>query len=126
MNTRKFYLNNLWRWKCNLEEISEQNKEDIINVDELYQTEWSPEFEAYMHNRLVMGAIRYGKINQNGKPKYDRTGTMHKKIDLYLHTGNKECLVDLANYAMVEYMEPTINGTYFEATDDQHHDTVIG
>lgn len=120
----KFYRNNLWRWKCGMEELSEPKPEPKIDYEALKKSEWSSEFEGYMRRRLIMGAIRYGKINGRGKPKYDRTNTMRKKVDLYVNTGNKEVLVDIANYAMIEFMEPTIDNTYFEATDDQHHDTV--
>jgi hypothetical protein len=124
INNSKDFLMNLWRWKCGLEEIDLDKPVEIINLDELKISEWSSEFEMYMRNRRVLGAIRYGKTNAKGKPKYDRVNTMRRKIDLYEQTKNKEVLVDIANYAMVEFQEPTIDGTYFQATDDQDHDKV--
>lgn len=125
MNSSKEFLMNLWRWKCGLKEVDlDKPKEPKFNLEELRKTEWSDEFEKLMRNRRILGAIRYGRTNAKGKPKYDRVNTMRRKIDLYERTKNKEALVDLANYAMVEFQEPTIEGTYFEAADDQDHDTI--
>lgn len=118
------YLDNLWKWKCGLPEKDLDHPEPKINIDDLFKSEWSDEFEQLMRNRRVLGAIRYGKTNALGKPKYDRVNTLRRKIDLYEQTKNKEVLVDIANYAMVEFQEPTIDGTYFQATDDQDHDTI--
>lgn len=123
MANRNFFLNNLWRWKCDLPEL-EEPKPKMINIEELRESEWCEEFEQLMRNRLIMGAIRYGKLNEQDKPTYERAKTMAKKVALYVETKNKEVLVDLANYAMIEYIEPTEEGTYFAATDDMNHDTI--
>jgi len=123
--TRRELLDNLWRWKCGFPELQGKKTDHIIDIADLYITEWCNDFEKMMRNRRVLGAIRYGKTNAPGKPKYDRVNTMRKKIDLYENTGNKEILVDLANYAMVEFQEPTLDiQTYFEVTDDVNHDII--
>lgn len=115
---------NLWRWKCNLPELEEPKPKPPIDVEALRKSEWCPEFEELMRNRLIMGAIRYGKLCEQGKPTYERAKTMAKKVALYVETKNKEVLVDLANYAMIEFIEPTEEGTFFSATDDMNHDTI--
>ena len=123
MPDRKHFLQNLWRWSCGLSEL-EESKPKMIDIDELRKSEWCEEFEQLMRNRLIMGAIRYGKLNEQDKPTYERAKTMAKKVALYVETKNKEVLVDLANYAMIEYIEPSEEGTYFAATDDMNHDTI--
>ena len=118
----QFYLNNLWRWKCGLPE-NEPGKP--ITFDELQQTEWSVEFEKYMRNRLIMGALRYGKINDPNKPQYDRVSSMIKRLNKFNETGNKEFLVDVANLCLLEFVECKHPNANFNSIDDGEHVTVL-
>jgi len=91
-------------------------------LEELRQTEWIPEFEQYMRNRLVMGAIRYETFKEKiADNKYDCIGYVKKKLDDYKQTGNLECLVDAANLLMIEFASPTIPNTHFTPLDDVAH-----
>lgn len=72
---------------------------------ELEASEWSPEFERLMRNRLIMGALRYGKLGAPNKTKYDRTKSMARRLSLYQQTGNMELLVDIANLCLCEFVE---------------------
>lgn len=97
----------------------------------LYLSEWSPEFwsiisgivrsdlgithefpvarfvdfETFMRNRLVQGALRYGLLNAPGKRKYDRSGSIRRRVSLFVRTGNAEHLVDIANLCLCQYVE---------------------
>lgn len=84
----------------------------------LAQSEWCPEFEVYMRNRLIMGAMRYGRIGAPGKPKYDRAKSILTRITKYAQTGNKEHLVDIANEAMLEFREPSHPLSHWAAQDN--------
>jgi len=89
---------------------------------ELRQTEWVPEFEQYMRNRLVMGAIRYETFKEKiANNKYDCIGYVKKKLDDYKETRNLECLVDAANLLMIEFAAPTLPNTHFTPLDDVSH-----
>lgn len=92
------------------------------DVDSLRQTEWIPEFEQYMRNRLVMGAIRYEtfeqKIHQN---QYDCLGYIRRKLTEYEQSGNLECLVDAANLLMIEFASPHHPNPHFTPGDDTSH-----
>lgn len=112
-------MKNLWRWKCGLSE-SELIPEKI-NLDELKQSEWSIDFERFMRNRLIMGAIRYGKIHEKNKPQYDRIDSMKKRIGKYIKSGNKEYLVDIANLCLLEFEECTHTNQHFYSIDDSEH-----
>lgn len=70
-------------------------------------SQWSPQFETYMRNRLLLGGMRYGKnfTNEPGKPQYDRVKSIRKRLDDYEVTGNLEKLVDVANLCMLEFEE---------------------
>ena len=92
-----------------------------MSLKELQKSEWSYLFEQLMRNRLVMGAYRYGRLGHPGKPDYDRVGYMQRCIRQYDRTGNLECLVDVANLALVEFVEGKHPVRHFEAVDDEDH-----
>lgn len=97
------------------------------SLDELLQTQWSPQFITYMRNRLLMGAYRYGLLGRNQKP-YDSVGSLVRRAQAYLRDGNQEHLVDIANLALVEFLKgdchpsphwtPTDDGVH---TEELHH-----
>jgi hypothetical protein len=59
----------------------------VPDLDCLQQTEWFPEFERLMRNRLVMGAFRYGLMERKLKQKYDMFGYLQRKVAEYAATG---------------------------------------
>lgn len=85
----------------------------------LAKTEWSETFETYMRNRLIIGALRYGPIN-TPKPRYNRMAGICKRLNQYTTTGNLECLVDVANLALLEFVEGTHPKRHWRALDDDH------
>ena len=114
--TLSFFLENAWRWKVGLPE-----REWGIDVDNIEQTEWSKEFEILQRNRLIMGAIRYQRILAPDKPQLDRISGMLKYIKEYQETGNLECLVDIANYCLLEFVEGKHPNKHFYSSDDKYH-----
>lgn len=89
-----------------------------IDINSLYDSEWSLMFEKMMRNRLVLGAVRYGKLGDPCKPKYDRMGSIKKRIEIYKKTGNMELLVDIANLCLIEFEEGTHPTKHFCPLDD--------
>lgn len=90
-------------------------------LTELRRTEWSPDFERRMRNRLILGALRYGRLHGEGKPQYDRIAAIRARADLYARTGNLEHLVDIANLALLEYEEGDHPLRHWTAGDDTTH-----
>ena len=113
-----YFLRQLWRWKCGL-----PDEETIItpSLESLRESEWSCDLEQLMRNRLIMGAIRYGKLHQPGKPQYDRVTSIKKRMDIYKETGNREILVDVANLCLLEFEECYHPNAHFHAIDDGEH-----
>lgn len=112
----QYFLENLWRWKCGLSE-----NEWGINTVNIDQTEWSNNFEQLRKHRLILGALRYGRLNAKKKCGYDRLSSMIKYLQKYQETGNDELLVDVANYCMLEFEEGTHPNKHFFTTDDGNH-----
>lgn len=89
--------------------------------EKLRETQWCYEFEQFMRNRLMMGAFRYGILRSKDKPTYDHMKAILVKAMLFEKTGNLELLVDIANYAMCEYVEGKHPLKHWGPTDDQGH-----
>lgn len=101
--------------------FSDHKKKYII------KTQWSPEFERLMRNRLIMGAIRYGglaSVSSINKPQYDRITSIINRLQEYQESGNQEHLVDAANLCLVEYVEGDHPRKHFKAQDDEEHTEV--
>lgn len=90
------------------------------SIADLQKSEWSPEFERLMRNRLVMGALRYGPLHAPGKRKYDRSIGMRKRLIQYIDTGNTEFLVDIANLALLEFEEGTHPNKHWAPAEGDH------
>jgi hypothetical protein len=114
------FLDNLWRWKCGFPEEPTGRE-----IDDLQRTEWSKTFEIFMRNRLVMGALRYGKLRDPRKPKFNRVGAIVRKLMLYQDDGNLEHLVDVANLALLEFEEGQHPKRHWAAADDRNHVTRV-
>jgi hypothetical protein len=117
---RDHFLKNLWLWKCGL---PEQKIPELSNYNllELRKTEWSFDFEYLMRNRLVFGALRYGKLGAKNKPQYDRIKSCIQRLKVYEKTGNLENLVDVANIVMCEFIEGIHPNKHFHSVDDGVH-----
>ena len=76
-----------------------------LTYETLTKTEWSIKFEQLMRNRLILGALRYGKLRAIGKKNWNRINYIERKIANYKKTKNKECLVDIANLCLCEFIE---------------------
>ena len=111
------FLSNLWRWKCGLPE-REPQVGGATDLDSLRETEWSTDFERLMRNRLLMGAFRYGRLGQPGKPTYKRLDDMIRRLEAYKTDRNQEHLVDVANLCLCEFVE---GGGHLSPIDDGQH-----
>jgi hypothetical protein len=87
---------------------------------EIEETTWDKHFLQLMWNRLLMGRIRYGS-KRRSKVVYDYSGSIKEKIALYISSGNLEYLVDIGNYAMLEFRHGKHPNRHFEANDDAEH-----
>lgn len=82
-------------------------------------SEFSEEFLLGMVDRMAMSYYKYGPV-ANGFPKQvDAIGTLKDKLKAYENTGNTEWLMDVANYAMIEFMHPRHPKAHFRPTDSR-------
>ena len=89
------------------------------NIDKILSTEYSVKFDEIRKNMMVASYYKYGAMKDNyGKFKcMDALGDIEKRIQKYKETGNTEFLADVANFAMIEFMYPSIEGAKYVPTD---------
>lgn len=105
------FLQDLWRRSAGLPEL---NFDIRIDYARLKDSKFSKKFVEMMQNRLNIGTFRYGEalLNADKFIPYMKT-----KIKLFIETGNDELLVDIANYAMLEFRYGKHPNKHFKAID---------
>lgn len=91
------------------------------------EAQWNHDFEKKMRARLMMGALRYGSpglafgVRPGGSvvrsAQTDNPSQIRNRLQNYEVTGNAEWLVDVANFAMVEYAQQNHSDFHFESVD---------
>lgn len=80
--------------------------------------EYSDEVDTMRKNRVHVSFFKYGPARINfGEGLVKAKNSAEMCIEKYEKTKNREYLLDAMNYLMFEFMYPSINGTYFKATD---------
>ena len=88
--------------------------------NDILKTEYSEQFDNIRKNMMIMSYYKYGPLKDN----YDKYKCMKAidnlkiRLDKYLETGNTEYLADVANFAMLEFMHPSIEGAKYTPTDN--------
>lgn len=121
---QKFFLKNLWLWKCNLPEILLNDKNNL-SLKEIEEVQWSNKFEKLQRNRMIMGFFRYGNLRKQ-KGRYNNIKSCIERLKLYQKTGNTEHLVDVANICMCEFVNGTHSKKHFKSEDDGIHAEIKG
>ncbi len=81
------------------------------------KTQISKKFLQGMVNRMFTSYYKYGKIEDTFPHKTDAIGCLHMRLKKYEETGNTEWLMDVANFAMIEFMFPKHSNAHFRATE---------
>lgn len=86
----------------------------------ILSTEWSYRFEELQKKAMLMSYYKYGPVVKNhtkDNNHMDAVANLKKRLELYEKTGNTEFLVDVANFAMIEFMNPQHPKAHFKGTD---------
>lgn len=89
-----------------------------MDLEPILQTEFSKPFVQHMQNAMVVSFYKYGLVASAYPHKVDAVGSLTERLRKYAETGNTEYLVDVANFAMIEFMHPRHPKAFFEGTDD--------
>lgn len=88
---------------------------------DLRESEWGPEFEKLMRNRLLVGYFRYGPFATQNKTTKQMIDSIIYRAEEYMKTGNDELLVDIANLSMKEFAVGNHPNKHFQSEDDGKH-----
>jgi hypothetical protein len=91
-----------------------------MTLADILKTEFSPEFVRFMEHRMAISFHKYGPLTQGFPDKIDALGSARDRMRKYTSTGNKEYLVDAANFLMIEFMLPRHPNAHFTAQDSEY------
>ena len=80
-------------------------------------TEFSEMFAQGMADRMAMSYSKYGAVADAYPHKMDAIASLHKRLERYAETGNTEFLMDVGNFAMIEFMHPRHARAHFTPKD---------
>lgn len=81
------------------------------------KSEDSPKFHERMRQSMSVSFHKYGPIKKAYPHKVDAIRSLEKRLALYKETGNADYLVDIANFAMIEFMLPAHEAYHDKPTD---------
>lgn len=82
-------------------------------------TEFSRPFVQGMLDRMGMSFYKYGYVKDAYPKRVDAIATLRARLDAYERTGNTEFLMDVGNFAMIEFMHPRHPQAHYEPTDSK-------
>lgn len=87
------------------------NREDILRRD------FSESFIEKMKNAIVTSHFKYGYANKTYPELAQAYKCAKERLEEYEKTHNKEYLVDVANFVMLEFMHPAFGDVRYTPTD---------
>lgn len=94
--------------------------------EKILSRDYSEEFDKLRKNRIVVSHYKYGWMNQTYPELAQAYKCVEERMKLYIETGNKEYLIDAANFCMIEFMHPAIPNAKMIATDSDKSPGLAG
>lgn len=122
MRDHRYYIENRYRLSKGL---PERKPGTLPSLDEINEIVGCKVFDKLAHDKLLMGYYRYTdptNLHPTAREiKFDYIEALKNKIKRYEETHNLELLVDIRNYAMLEFRKPKYADAYYENEDDTEH-----
>ncbi|MBQ7976479.1 MAG: hypothetical protein IJ300_12410 [Clostridia bacterium] len=94
--------------------------------EEILKRDFSEAFINKMKNAIEMSHYKYGWVNKTYPELAQAYKCIQERLDLYLKTHNKEYLVDVANFAMIEFMIPSFSDAKYTPSDSDKSPGLAG
>lgn len=95
---------------------------------EILRTEYCYEFDDKRKNAMVTSYDKYGPMAENYRGpdrNVDPIASLKMRLQKYEETGNLDYLIDVANFAMIEFMYPK-QGSYYRSTTAEESPGLAG
>lgn len=79
--------------------------------------QYDPEFWEAMKARMMVSYHKYGDVFENYPKHANALDNLRERLEKYHETQNLEWLVDVANFAMIEWMAPSYRNAEMRPTD---------
>jgi len=80
-------------------------------------SEYDRSFLKGMIGRMAVSFAKYGAVGDAYPHKVNAIKSLRQRLERYEETGNAEWLIDVANFAMIEFMRPSHESAHFRPTD---------
>lgn len=97
-----------------------ESREDILKRD------FSDEFVNKMRNAIELSHYKYGWMSNTYPELAQAVKCIQERLDLYNKTHNTEYLVDIANFAMIEYKHPSYEDARYTPSDSDKSPGLAG
>ena len=94
--------------------------------EKILQRDFSTEFVAHMKNAVLTSYYKYGWMSQTYPELAQAYKCIRERLELYEKTHNTEYLVDIANFAMIEYKHPAFSDSKYTPTDSDKSPGLAG
>lgn len=94
--------------------------------EEIMKRDWSKEFITKMENAIEMSHYKYGWMSDTYPELAQAVKCIQERLDLYNRTHNLEYLVDIANFAMIEYKHPSYPDASYTPQDSDKSPGLAG
>lgn len=113
-------------WRPALRILTTEKTCKLQGFESILKTEYSERFDEIRKKAMINSFYKYEPVKDNyGKYKcMDALGNLLKRVEKYKETGNTEFLADAANFAMIEFMNPSIKGAGYHPTSTDACDIV--
>ena len=92
----------------------------------ILKRDFSNEFVTKMKNAILTSHYKYGYMSETYPELAQAYKCIKERLELYEKTHNTEYLVDIANFAMIEFKHPAFDDAKYTPTDSNQSPGLAG
>ena len=92
----------------------------------ILKRDFSNEFVTKMKNAILTSHYKYGYMSETYPELAQAYKCIRERLELYKKTHNTEYLVDIANFAMIEFKHPAFGDAKYIPTDSDQSPGLAG
>ena len=97
--------------------VDHKLKDQGATFRKVLRTEFSECFVDLMRSAMIVSFYKYGLLEEAYPRHVDAIESLKKRLEHYEEDGNVEWLVDISNFALIEFMHPRHSKAHFAPQD---------